>query len=232
MNKELQAILPGFGKAIEPHLWRYLTSNKEASTRSALFMAGSPAAGKTELLNNLFEESEIANIVRIDADDFRWWFPYYNEENAIDYQSPASEMVEFVYQNALLEGYQVAMDSTFASQTIAEKNFERAFKAGYSVLLNYVYFDPELAWSYAQLRTRKVPLNILKANFFKCRATIVRMLKKYPGRFTLNVYHRRVDPDNAGKFLIDYVPDVTLETWQSSHDCPYASVSDLAYIEA
>lgn len=230
MNKELQAILPGFGKAIEPHLCQYLTSNKAASTRYALFMAGSPAAGKTELLNHLLEESEIANIVRIDADDFRWWFPYYNEENAFDYQRAASSLVEFAYQYALQEGYQVAMDSTFASQTIAEKNFKRAFRAGYSVLLNYVYFDPELAWSYAQTRTRKVPLDILKANFFKCRATITRLLKKYPGRFTLNVYHRRVDPDNTGKFLTDYTPGVTLETWQDSHCCPYTCVNDLAHI--
>lgn len=232
MNKELQAILPGFGKAIEPHLCQYLTSNREASTRSALFMAGSPAAGKTELLNYFLEEGEIANIVRIDADDFRWWFPYYNEENAFDYQRAASAMVEFVYQYALQEGYQVVMDSTFASQTIAEKNFERAFEAGYSVLLNYVYFDPELAWSYAQTRPRKVPLNILKANFFRCRDTIARMLKKYAGRFTLDVYHRRIDPENPGKFLIDYTPDVTLDTWWDSHCCPYASVSDLDHIGA
>lgn len=66
-------------------------------------MAGSPAAGKTELLNRLLEQHGITNIVRIDADDFRWWFPYYNEENSVDYQRPASRMVDFIYKKRYLK---------------------------------------------------------------------------------------------------------------------------------
>ncbi|WP_212739342.1 zeta toxin family protein, partial [Escherichia coli] len=81
MKKELETILPEFGEAIRPYVYSYVTANKNANAKHVLFMAGSPAAGKTELLNRLLEQHGITNIVRIDADDFRWWFPYYNEEN-------------------------------------------------------------------------------------------------------------------------------------------------------
>lgn len=57
------------------------------------------------------------------------------------------------------------MDSTFSSIGIAERNFDLALKAGYQLALNYVYFDPAYAWVFAQARSRKVPLEVLKANF-------------------------------------------------------------------
>lgn len=230
MKQELETILPEFGEAIRPHVYSYVTANKHATAKNVLFMAGSPAAGKTELLNRLIEQNGIQNIVRIDADDFRWWFPYYNEENSFEYQTPASRMVDFIYKKALSEGYPIVMDSTFASKGIAEQNFDRALKAGYKVMLNYVYFDPAHAWVFAQARSRKVPLDILKANFFKSRATIEYMLDKYEGQFTLNVYHRREDPENKGQFVVDFTPNVTLATWTTSHHCPYADVSDLAHL--
>ncbi|GKX43115.1 hypothetical protein SOASR015_21490 [Pectobacterium carotovorum subsp. carotovorum] len=230
MNQELETILPEFGEAIRPHVYSYVTAKKYANAKQVLFMAGSPAAGKTELLNRLIEQQGITNIVRIDADDFRWWFPYYNEVNSVEYQKPASKMVDFIYKKSLEDGYPIVMDSTFSSKGIAEKNFDLALSAGYKVMLNYVYFDPIHAWVFAQARTRKVPLEILKANFFKSRETIEHMLVKYSGQFTLNVYHRREDPENEGRFVVDYTPDVTLETWSSSHHCPYSDVRDLAHI--
>lgn len=230
MKPELETILPEFGEAIRPHVYSYVTANKHATAKQVLFMAGSPAAGKTELLNRLIEQHGLTNIVRIDADDFRWWFPYYNEDNSVEYQKPASKMVDFIYKKALSEGYPIVMDSTFSSIGIAEQNFDRALKAGYQVMLNYVYFDPTYAWVYAQARSRKVPLEVLKANFFKSRKTIEHMLTKYEGQFTLNVYHRWEDPKNKGQFEVSYTPNVTLATWNTSHHCPYTDVSDLAHI--
>ncbi|CAM4128910.1 zeta toxin family protein [Serratia silvae] len=193
-------------------------------------MAGSPAAGKTELLNRLIEQNGLTNFVRIDADDFRWWFPYYNEKNARDYQKPASGMVEKTYKHALTDGYPIIMDSTFASPGIADKNFDRAFEAGYKVMLNYVYFEPALAWQYAQTRTRQVPLDVLKKNFIKSSETIEHVLNKYHGCFTLNVIQRRPDPNNQGQFIIDYKSGVTKDSWVDSHDCPYTVIEDLAHI--
>ncbi|MFP5977679.1 zeta toxin family protein [Enterobacter mori] len=230
MDKDLEKLLPDFGKAIRPFVFKHVTTNKVANAKHVLFMAGSPAAGKTELLNQLIQQHRFDNLVRIDADDFRWWFPYYNEANAFEYQRPASRMVDFIYKEALDKGHQIVMDSTFSSITNAEQNFDLALSKGYKVMLNYVYFDPAHAWTFAQARSRKVPLEILKDNFFKSRATIEHMLAKYEGQFTLNVYHRQVDPKNEGHYVMDEVYNVSLKDWAASHHCPYADVSDLAHI--
>jgi len=101
MDKDLEKLLPDFGKAIRPFVFKHVTTNKVANAKHVLFMAGSPAAGKTELLNQLIQQHRFDNLVRIDADDFRWWFPYYNEANAFEYQRPASRMVDFIYKEAL-----------------------------------------------------------------------------------------------------------------------------------
>lgn len=228
--ERLRPLLPLVGDSLEPLVYKYLTQDKQVTEKAVLFMAGSPAAGKTELLNRLISEHKMTNFVRIDADDFRWWFPYYNEKNSIEYQKPASRMVEKTYCHALKDGFQIIMDSTFSSTSIAQQNFDRAFKEGYQVILNYVYFEPALAWQYAQSRTRHVPLEVLKKNFLKSREAIVNTLDRYDGQFTLNVYHRRVDPDSEGGFAIDVIPNVTKQTWLSSHDCPYVTIDDLAHI--
>lgn len=229
MDKKLEKLLPVFGKAIRPLVYKHITADKD-KTKDVMFMAGSPAAGKTELLNQLIEQLNLNYLVRIDADDFRWWFPYYNEANSFDYQRPASRMVDFIYKQAIEDGYPIVMDSTFASITNAEQNFDLALGAGYNVMLNYVYFDPAYAWTFAQARSRKVPLDVLKDNFFKSRATIEHVLAKYEGKFILNVYHRMEDPQNPGHFVVKKTKNVTLATWPDSHDCPYSDISDLAHI--
>ncbi|WP_223811683.1 MULTISPECIES: zeta toxin family protein [unclassified Pantoea] len=217
--------------AVKEILFQHLTKDKTAvANRSVLFMAGSPAAGKTEFINNVLFEGKQTNFVRIDADDFRWWFPYYNEKNSVCFQKPASKMVDYIYPAALAGGYQIIMDSTFASKGIAEQNFDMAIQFGYKILLNYVYFDPADAWIYAQKRTRLVPLDVLKRNFINGREVIKHVLDKYAGQFTLNVIHRQRDPLSASGFNVRYVPDVTKSTWEDSHHCPYSCVEDLAHI--
>ncbi|MBA0217438.1 zeta toxin family protein [Pectobacterium brasiliense] len=219
------------GKAVKEVLYEHLTTGKTPTeSKAVLFMAGSPAAGKTELLNRLIEQHKLSNFVRIDADDFRWWFPYYNEENSVYFQKAASEMVDYIYKRALSDGYQIIMDSTFSSLSIAESNFDRALNANYSIMLNYVYFAPEKAWSYAKERKRTVPLEILKRNFIKSREVIVNMLKTYDGKFTLNIYHRYESPPSSGNFSVETKYNVTQSTWAASHPCSYNSIDDLAHI--
>lgn len=217
--------------AVKDILFRHLTKDKSTDVPPAvLFMAGSPAAGKTELLNRLISEHEWHDFVRIDADDFRWWFPYYNEMNSVHFQKPASKMVDYIYKEALKNKHQIIMDSTFASKGIAEQNFDKALKAGYGIVLNYVYFDPAQAWVYAQKRTRHVPLEVLKNNFINGRDVIKHVLDKYEGKFTLNVYHRYADNTQKSGFSIDEIFNVKKDEWADSHPCTYNSIEDLAHI--
>ncbi|RNA73516.1 zeta toxin family protein [[Curtobacterium] plantarum] len=217
--------------AVKDVLYNHLTKDKKPVENLAiLFMAGSPAAGKTELINNTIKSTSMANFVRIDADDFRWWFPYYNEKNSVCFQKPASKLVDVIFKKSLKDRYQVIMDSTFASKGIAEQNFDAALKANYAIVLNYVYLDPAVAWVYAQERTRVVPLDVLKRNFIAGREVIEHVLEKYEGRFTLNVFLRQVDSNSPSGFTVTQIKNVTKATWSTSHSCPYKSIEDLAHL--
>ena len=217
--------------AVNDILYEHLTKNKKPVENLAImFMAGSPAAGKTELINNVIKKSNMTNFVRIDADDFRWWFPYYNEKNSVCFQKPASKLVDAIYKKSLKSRYQIIMDSTFASKGIAEQNFDAALKANYSIVLNYVYLDPAVAWVYAQQRTRVVPLEVLKRNFISGREVIEHVLDKYAGKFILNVFVRQVDSSSPTGFSVTRTANVTKATWATSHNCPYKSIEDLAHL--
>ncbi|MDT8850237.1 zeta toxin family protein [Pantoea dispersa] len=217
--------------AVKDILFKHVTNGKTNDMPpDVIFMAGSPAAGKTELLNRLIELHGLEDFVRVDADDFRWWFPYYNEENSLFFQKPASKMVSYIYKECLKNKYRTIMDSTFSSKGIAEQNFDAAIKAGYEIFLHYVYLDPATAWEYAQTRKRTVTIEILKKNFIEGRKVIEHILDKYDGQFTLTVHHRFRDVSKPFGFGIDTIEDVTKHTWAASHPCPYTCIEDLAHI--
>ena len=64
-----------------------------AAKKTAIFMAGSPGAGKTEVATAL--EEMLSNICMIDADVFRSQFPEYNGSNSSEFQAGASLLVEY-----------------------------------------------------------------------------------------------------------------------------------------
>lgn len=227
----LQSLAFQVKDAVQDILYGHLTRDKPTDLPlDVMFMAGSPAAGKTELLTRLIDEHGLNDFVRIDADDIRWWFPYYNEENSFYYQKPASDMVDYIYKKALTDKHQIIMDSTFASKNYAEQNFDAALAAGYEIILNYVYLDPEIAWQYASKRKRAVPLDVLKRNFINGRKVIKHMLDKYDGQFTLNVYHRFTSSSDPTGFDVEETFNVTRSTWEASHPCSYTHVDELSHI--
>ena len=69
----------------------------------AIFMAGSPGAGKTEVATALAELSD--NLCIIDADEFRSQFPDYNGLNSSDFQKGASWLVDHAFTHLLKEGH-------------------------------------------------------------------------------------------------------------------------------
>lgn len=80
--------------------------------KQAVFMAGTPGAGKTEVSLSLLDLS--MNMVRIDADVFRSQFPGYNGSNSSNFQSGASWLVDYSLDNMLKLGYSFLLDGTFA----------------------------------------------------------------------------------------------------------------------
>lgn len=153
-------------------------SRVDSSAKIAVFMAGSPGAGKTEVATGLSEIFK--NVVIIDADIFRSYFPGYNGHNSDKFQKGAALMVEYALDYVLKKGYSFILDGTFAINKAVE-NIQRALKRDYKTSIYYVYQDPFIAWEFTQEREKTEGRHVPKERFinayFKSRENIQKVSK-------------------------------------------------------
>src|SRR5699024_9516874 len=103
-----------------------IIEGKEKETeKTAIFMAGSPGAGKTEVTQILTSLNR--NLCVIDADKFRILFPGYVGNNSDDFQRGASLLVDASLDLVLKKGYSFILDGTFAASKV-DQNIERTLK--------------------------------------------------------------------------------------------------------
>ncbi len=186
-----------------------------SSTRSAaaVFMAGSPGAGKTEIAKELMQGFN-PKPVRIDADDLRNYFLGYNGKNAHLFQQAATTMVQKLLDrifdiNRNKLNLSFILDGTF-SYAKTRDNVKRALKHGYSVDVYYVYQKPELAWQFTKAREqkegRKVPLDVFAHAFVQARNNVIEAKNTYGDAISVSI----IIKDNDAKDSSVYV-DVTSE---------------------
>ena len=148
--------------------------------KEAIFMAGSPGAGKTEVANEIV--SFYKNICIIDADNFRQGFPEYNGTNSYKFQSAASWLVGDVFKRVTDDGYSFLLDGTFALAS-ASKNIKRVLKKSYDINIYFVYQDPLIAWKFVKEREikegRHVPKDVFINAYFMSRHNIIHAKEKF-----------------------------------------------------
>lgn len=98
-----------------------------SSNPVAIFMAGSPGAGKTEFSRNYLAISG-KKAVRIDADDIRQIVPGYTGKNSDSVQGAAALGVEKLFDYALKTNKDLILDATFVDDKKAIQNIERCLK--------------------------------------------------------------------------------------------------------
>ncbi|WP_328287971.1 zeta toxin family protein [Lactococcus lactis] len=158
-----------------------VSNKKQLIDKTAVFMAGSPGAGKSEVASSI--ASIYPDYVVIDADYFRSKFPDYNGKNSSEFQKAASWLVEQSFRYVIENGYSFILDATFALIS-SNNNIKRALKNHFKPLIFYVYQEPLIAWSFTKKRERieglVVPKQTFINAFFKSRENIIRAKTKYP----------------------------------------------------
>lgn len=148
----------------------------------AVFMAGSPGAGKTESSKELIAEFERDGhrVLRIDPDELRCHFPNYDGRNSSLFQPAVSILVDRMLDLAHEQRQSFLLDGTLSDYDRAHKNVLRCLKKGRTVQILYVYQDPRLAWEFVQARERedgrRIPLESFIEQYFAAR-TVVNALK-------------------------------------------------------
>lgn len=142
----------------------------EGQTPHAVFMAGSPGAGKTEVVNMMTEGLPNLSVI-LNIDNFREYFSEYEGHNASDFQSAVTVLLNKLLDKifSLAKGgdkYSFILDATFAYSD-SVNTVRRCLDRGYKVVLFFVHQDPELAWTFTVERGKKEGRVVPRSSFDK-----------------------------------------------------------------
>ncbi|MFK4899220.1 zeta toxin family protein [Lactococcus petauri] len=197
------------------------TANKKISLdKTAVFMAGSPGSGKSEIASSI--SSMYPDYVIIDADYFRSKFPDYNGQNSSLFQKASSWLVEQAFLYMIDKGYSFILDATFALIS-SNSNIKRVIKKDYKPIIFYVYQEPLIAWDFTKRREkvegRNVPKETFINAFFKSKENIIKAKSKFPEvelniilkDFVNNIADVHFDADNVKLIVNDKYTHKDLE---------------------
>lgn len=170
------------------HVINQYDGNKP-SNPIAVFMAGTPGAGKTEIANSLTDIFD-HRPVHIDADDFRSLIPGYTGSNSELVQAAASIAVDKAMDAVVKKDIPFILDGTFAVGK-AVANIKRSFRHGYDTQIYFIYQDPIEAWKFTQIRERKegrrVPKDAFIHAYFSSRENVEAVMSELGHEITLHV---------------------------------------------
>lgn len=187
----------------------------------AVFMAGSPGAGKTESSKALVEELEGkradgGRILRIDPDDFRECCPGYDGHNSVVFQGAVSIIVDKILDLAHEQKQSFILDGTLAHYERALSNINRCLRKDRTVQILYVYQEPTLAWRFVLAREaeegRCIPLEGFVDQYFAAREVVNRLKRELGPRIKVDLLLKPHDASarvyQAGIEQIDhFVPE-------------------------
>lgn len=199
-----------YAKSNKRNFIKKLIEGKQPSKRkTAIFMAGSPGAGKTEVAISL--EEMLNDLCVIDADRFRSQFPGYDGSNSSKFQRGAALLVDYSLDYVFTKGYSFILDGTFAIEKSVQ-NIERALKRDYFTAIYYVYQDPFVAWSFTKQREiaegRNVPKDRFINAYFKSRENIIRVAQRFGEKVEIIVVIK--DYQNAVSEVVEGVENLDL----------------------
>ena len=171
---------------------------------SALFMAGLPGAGKTEVSKNFIDIFSLKT-VRIDMDEIASKIEGYRPEIADQFRKPASTLLSEILSTVLKDRLDFVMDGTFGSP-YALKNVERTLHHGYSIRIVYVHQDPKIAWNFTRAREkvehRAIGIEDFIDSYFNTINNIRKVLNKNYANVSLEVVLKNAK-NQIGKWSTD-----------------------------
>lgn len=171
---------------------------------AAIFMAGLPGAGKTELSKNIILDSGV-KLFRIDMDEIASLLPNYAPEKADEFRKTASSLLGECFSYALHHNISFIMDGTFGSKQ-AEKNIGRSLNRGFKVQVIYSFQDPRLAWQFTlareQVERRSIRFEGFIEAYYKTIKNVKDVYRKYGNEISLDIAIK-TSRNTVGEWLRD-----------------------------
>ena len=169
----------------------------------AVFMAGSPGAGKTEASIELIARLG-GQALRIDPDELRDELPGYTGFNSQLFQPAVSRLIERMLDTAFDQSQSFVLDGTLSHYDKAAANIDRALHKDRAVQVLYVYQEPAQAWAFVQAREkaegRHVPPEAFIEQYFAAREVVNRLKIRFGGSIRIDLLLKNTDGSN-GAFM-------------------------------
>lgn len=184
----------------------------ESTEKIAIFMAGSPGAGKTEFISRLLTEEQESSYYVIDLDEIRQWMPEYRWNYAEKYTRWAIKILEMIFDECVSNNYNFILDGTFTNTDVIDRNICRLIDKGYTIHVFYIHTQPYLAWVFTLLRwsddKRRIPITEFIRYYHLAYQNILLAEEKYDGKIHIHVAQKIRNKD--GMIQLDdtiYDPD-------------------------
>lgn len=165
----------------------------------AVYMAGSPGAGKTEASIELID-SLGGQVLRVDPDELREELPGYAGANAHLFQRPVSVLVDRILDTAFNQSQSFLLDGTLTNFDKAVSNIQRALRDGRPVQILYVYQEPQQAWAFVQAREahdgRKIEPETFMEQYFGARDVVNRLKAHFGAKIRIDLLLKNIDGSN------------------------------------
>ena len=165
----------------------------------AVYMAGSPGAGKTEASITLIEELG-GHVLRIDPDELRDELPGYTGDNSHLFQRAVSILVDRMLDTAFDQSQSFILDGTLTNYDKAVANIQRSLRKDRVVQVLYVYQEPAQAWTFVQARERAEGRRIQPETFieqyFEAREVVNRLKAHFDGAIRVDLLLKNIDGSN------------------------------------
>ena len=162
----------------------------------AVYMAGSPGAGKTEASIELIA-SLGGQVLRVDPDGLRNELPGYTGENAWLFQHAVSVLVERILDTAFDQSQSFILDGTLTNYDKAVANIARALRKGRAVQVLYVYQEPAQAWAFVRAREalegRRIQPQTFIEQYFAARDVVNRLKAHFDGDIRIDLLLKNID---------------------------------------
>lgn len=212
-RREAKMSLTPEDQAVETAALKYVRENRRELARRltnpaiypaekspvAVFMAGSPGAGKTEASQALIAELG-GPVLRIDPDDYRNQIPGYNGRNSNLFQRAVGNIVEKVLDDAFKKGQSFILDGTLSNYDVAFRNINRALNKNRLVQILYVFQEPCQAWRFVKDREaldgRSVPITVFIDQYFSARDVVNRLKRELGSKIKVDLIIKNLDGGN------------------------------------
>ncbi|MBR5621488.1 zeta toxin family protein [Candidatus Saccharibacteria bacterium] len=168
---------------------------KSSDKPIAIFMAGLPGAGKTELSYGLIEQS-FPKPIRIDMDELATMIEGYTPENADQFRAGATRLLNALFDKVIKLRLDFVLDGTFGSP-VALQNIERVLKRGYEVQIAYACQDPRLAWNFTKAREKVEHRAISEEGFletyYKTLNNLNELLREKDKNVVVDIFMKNAD---------------------------------------